>query len=271
MNCKGKQNLQIISFKLNAILAGKWITWLTVFLFFYVNYSALVSSGVLASGGADFNAVDKYTLISNNYSAVSSLYGLLLAILLGAGTIGPDCLSKNIYILLTSYPSRKRYYANSLLASWLYYFVVHVLVTGDYLLLLRIFKLTFPVSDTLNLFLGILLNSTVLLMISGMASIFWEGYRSAIAGVFAYAFYYMYTFNTIPFVNTMLGFDMNRYKNILFHLVPVQYVLTRSITDDIVLTYYHISAIGGNAYLYQAIYCLLLLVLACFLFEHRDL
>lgn len=266
MSCKN-----IMKFKFRQLFSNKWLTFLTVFIVFFMNYCAVVNSGVLFSGGGGYNETEKYTLLINNYSSVSSLYGLLLAVCLGAGTIGPDLLSGNIYVILSAYSSRYRYFAVTAFSAWIYYFMVQILLTMNFCALLLIFDVTVIWPELVSLVLGTLLNATVVFVITSVCSIYLKGYQAVVAGLGAYAYYYICTFNTIPFVDEYLVINIVKYKNILCNFVPMKYLLIPSITDSEVLQIYETVPLGGNMYLYQFVYIIAVLILGCILIEKKDI
>jgi hypothetical protein len=260
----------IMKFKLRGLLSASYLTICTVLLLVMLNFSAVVNSGVLFSGGGLFNTQIKYSLIINNYGYVASFYGLLMAVVLGANAIGPDVGTGNIYVLLTAYPSRGSYYIWTVLTVWLYMLAVQLFMLANALFLLTLFGLPVIWSDMAALFFGVLLNSTVLMTVTSIASIYMKGYSSIVAGLLAYTYSSLYLYNRIPFVNGSLTLGISQYKDILCNLLPIQHIAAPSVSDPANLLFYAVAPIIPNVSLYQLLYAALTLTLGCLLFRRRQ-
>lgn len=263
--------IRVFRYKLSYLLSSPVITVSTAALFFLLNFSALVNSGVLLSGGAEFNAETKYMLLMNNYISVALFYGLLFSMILGANTLGPDAQSGNLNILMSAYPSRVKYFMGTILISVLCLTSVQLLMSGNMILLLKIYEIPFVWHDIQICTIQILLDSLVILSVTAVGSIFMKGLRSVIVGLVGYSFYNIYMFNTIPFINGALIFPVSQYKNILCHFFPVIRVMTPSYTEEATWSFYKLHTILPSAELYQVLYIVLVMAAGCILFQKRDL
>lgn len=262
---------KVIKYKLNYLLSNRFIVLSVMALFFVLNFEAIVNSGVLFSGDADFNADVKYQLLLNNYNLVASFWGLLLTMYLGASIVGPDIQTGNLYILLTSYPSRKKYFLGTYLAVLLFTTVLQFLLLGNIMLLFWVYRVHFVWSDVLVSFMQLYLNGTVVLTVTGLASVYLKGQGAVAVGLLGYGLFNVYAYNELPFVKMEFIFDVTRYKNILCHLFPITHLLPVSYTPPEVIEYYQLKPIVPNIYGYQVLYILLVLVLGRWCFERKEL
>lgn len=262
---------KVIKYKIYYLLSNRLITILTIILFLALNFNAIVNSGVLFSGGEDFNVALKYELLFNNYMIIASLHGLIFSIFLGASMIGPDMQTGNMYILMSSYPSRVKYYLGTYLAVLFYLLSIHFALLLNIFVLFFVFEVQFVFTDIIICFRHIVLNSVVVLTVTGFASIFMKGFQSVIAGFLAYAYYNIYTFNEIPFINTSFLFDATRYRDILSNFLPIINVLAPSYTEEHVLIFYQIHPIIPNISVYQCVFILFTLWISCIVFKRKDL
>lgn len=260
---------RIFRFKWNNISRG-FLWYFTIFLFVFLNYNALVNSGVLLSGGAEFNGELKYTLLTNNFLSVSSLYGLILAVYMGAGMIGPDLVSGNIYVILTVLSDKWKYYLYSYLSGLGLYFLTYLGLCGNYMLLLQIFELPVRWQDFEYLFFGILLNAMVIYSVTALFSIFMKGYKSILAGLVGYSFFYVYTFNQIPFVNGVLSVPISRFGNWLFLFFPMKHLLVPSVTDVMIIELYNHMPHYYQEGIYQLVYCVITVCIGMVFIKRRN-
>lgn len=262
---------KVIKYKFNYLLSNKLITILTIILIIALNFNAIINSGVMFSGGADFNSTVKYALILNNYITVSSLHGLIFSIFLGSSIIGPDIQTGKMYVLLTSFPSRVKYYLGTFFAVLVYLLSIHYILLLNTFVLFLIFDIQFIPSDIYVCFKHIILNSIVVLTVTGFFSVFMKGFQSAVLGFIAYAYYNIYTFNEIPFINNSFIFDVTQYKNILCNLFPIIHVLAPSYTSDEAFVLYQIHPVISDVNIYQIIYAVLILSISCVFIKRKDL
>lgn len=262
---------KVIKYKLYFLLSNRFLTIFIPFLFILLNYTAVVNSGILSSGGSDFNAELKYQLILNNYLVMISFFGLFASIYIGSSIIGPDILSGNLSIILTSYPSRIRYYLGTYLTTLLYMLTVQTLLLLNVLILFFIFDVAFLWSEVLMCYIQILLNSTVALSITGLASIYIKGHGSALIGLIGYAFFNIYTFNQIPFINTTFSTDFTVYRNILVNFFPMTDIYAPSYTEAWIIELHKATPILPNMIVYQLLYALFFVGIGCLCFKKKDI
>lgn len=262
---------KVIKYKIYYIISNRLILLFVMLLLLLTNFHAIFSSGILLSGGSSFNGNLKYELILNNYLLVSSLYSLFFSIYLGSNIIGPDIQTGNMQVILTSYPIKWKYYLGSFLAALFLLVTIHILIVFNIFIIFVVFDIPFLTLEVLNCFLGNLLNASVVLSATGIASIYMERHLSTIVGLFIYAFYSVYTYNVVPFVNTYFIFDVTKYRNLLCNLAPITNILPVSYTDPQIIEIYSIQPIISNVYCYQFIYCLFAILLGAFCFQRKEL
>lgn len=262
---------KVMKFKFYNLLSNRLVFFLTILSILLLNFNAIFQSGILFSGGGEFNGEMKYTLLMNNYQVTASLFGIILAILIGTMLLGPDRQSGNIYVLLSAYPNRIKYFASILLTGLLYAGAVQILLLFNVLGLLFLFDVSILWADLAYVFVGIVLNSLVVLVINSIFSMFMKGMTSAVSGLAAYSFFSIYMFNEIPLVHLTFQTDVTRYKEYLCHIVPITHVLVPSITEEGIQALYQCHSIVGNMYFYQIIYASVLFVFGCWLFQKIDL
>ena len=265
-----EQNKRIIKYRLVTIISLDWFKYGTFFLILIFNFSALFNSGILLSGGASFNGTEKYELIMNNYITINSLYGGIISICLGAGLIGVDVKSKNIYVIFSAIKSRRNYYLLSILAGELIYIIIHTFITLNCILIMKAVSINFLWDELLQLYVGILLNATVYYVITSFCSVLIKGYKSIIIGILMYVYYYVYTFNTIPFVNGAIQFDIVSYKKYFGALFPMTNLLVKSVTDIQVYEYFLLAPLGINVSLYQVIYIIVFVILGTIAIDRKS-
>lgn len=262
---------KVIKYKLNYLISNRLITVSIIILFLVLNFEAVINSGVLFSGGTSFNADIKYQLLLNNYIIVSSFYGLLLSVYLGASIVGPDIQTGNMYILLSSYPSRIKYFLGTYLAVVSFATVLQTLLLFNIMTLFVVYQVSFVWSDLLICFTQNYLNTVVVLSVTGLASIYIKGHGASVVGLLGYGFFNVYTYNELPFVKTTFIFDITKYKDILCNLFPITHILPPSYSYPEVIDYYRIQPIIPNIYCYQVLYILFVLWLSCICFQHKEL
>lgn len=262
---------KIIKHKLYFLFSSRFITIFSIMLFLVFNFQAIFNSGILLSGGSDFNSTLKYTLLINNYLVVTTLFGLILCIFLGANIIGPDMYTGNLYILMSICASRVKYYFHTFLSVFIYMFSLQALLLVNSIALYFAFGVPFLWSDILYCFCGTLLNSMVVLAITGLASIYIQGYGSAFVGLLGFAYFSAYTFNEIPFINLPLSFNFAQYKNLACYFLPITDIMAPSITDQSTLDIYALHTFLPTVELYQIVYIFVILVISCFCFQRREL
>lgn len=262
---------KIMGYKTRLILSSNWFIYGTVFLICIFNFSALFNSGVLLSGGANINKFEKFELVMNNYNMVSSLYGLIFSICLGAAMIGPDVKSGNIYVVLSIVNSRKKYYTNCVLVGLIQYFVIHSVITINCIIIMLSLSVNIIWSDIIYVCLGLYLNAIVYFMFTSVFSVVMKGYSSIIAGIIMYAYFSVYTYNKIPFVEGYIGFDISSHKNLLSIFFPARNLFLKSFSDISVIEQYTLNPLGINAPYYQIIYCIIMFILGMYIFEKKNL
>lgn len=263
--------MKVIKYKIFYLLSNKITSIITFLLFVIMNFDALINSGVLLSGGLGFNAELKYELLLNNYVFTASIFGLLVGIYIGSSMIGPDIQTGNMYVILTSFSSRTKYYFGTFLAVMMYMISVQLLLIINALVLLLVYNVPFLFGDLGSVFVQILLNSAVALSLTGIASIYIKGHGSAIVGLLGYVIFNVYMYNVIPFFNMEFIFDLTQYKNYICHIFPVTHVLVPSYTEEWVINFYKLNPITINIYVYQLIYILGIAWLGALLFKHKEL
>ncbi len=261
----------VIKYKVYYLLSNRFVILSTVILFLLLNFQAIVNSGILFSGGADFNAPLKYTLLLNNYVTVASFYGLLLSIFLGSSIIGPDMQTGNMYIIMSAYPSRIKYFLGTYLAVFFYMAVIQLVLLLNILILFLVYNVSFLWSDVFVCFIQIFLNALVVLSVTGLASIYIKDHNSAFVGLFGYAFFNVYTFNQIPFINTEFVFDITRYKDILCNFFPIVHVLPPSYSSLEAVAAYSIRTVIPNVSVYQGVFAIAVVGISCFCFKKKEL
>lgn len=263
--------IKAMKYKLSYLFSNKYILYGTIILIFLLNFNVIIQSGVLLSGGGLFNAEQKYPFLLNNYILIARGYGLLFAIFLGASTIGPDSNSGNLNIVLSAYPSRKKYFLGSIIVCYAYMLFILALMEVNIILLLYIFEIPFQWSDLAVCTIQLPLNSLVILVVTAVGSIFMKGLKSIVVGLVAYCYHYLYIFNSIPILETTSVIDITQYRHILCHLLPITYVYGHSYAIDSVIERARLKTIFPSIELYQILYVVIILVIGCILFEKKDL
>lgn len=263
--------MKVMKYKWNYLLSNRLISYSVIILFLVLNFEAVINSGVLFSGGSDFNTDIKYELLMNNWNIVSTFYGLLLSIYLGASMIGLDMQTGNLYILLSAYPSRKKYFLGTLVAVFLFSTVLQILLMLNVFILFALYQIKPVWQDVWMGFGQNYLNTAVTLSVTGLASVYVKGHGSAVIGLLGYCYFNAYMYNTIPFLNTTFLFDVTKYKNILCHLFPITNVLAPSYTDADILAYYHLKPALFNIYGYQILFVICMIAIGCFCIEKKEL
>jgi ABC-type transport system involved in multi-copper enzyme maturation permease subunit len=226
---------------------------------------------ILADGSKDFNKLLKYTLLINNFTIVSTIFGQLIAIYIGCGLIGNDIISGKLYIMITSFPKRWKYLLGNFIGLFL------VVVTFVLLILLNYFVATFAldiyvnISDLVYCFASILLNMFVIMTLTAVSSIFIHGKTSLVVGLIGMVLFNIYTYQYIPFVNTPVLFDM-KIRRALACLVPVSNVAAPSIYSDGSLDKYIVKPfLINNMYIYQVVFVIIVLIFGIAAFKHKEL
>jgi ABC-type transport system involved in multi-copper enzyme maturation permease subunit len=262
---------KVMKYKLNYLLSNKFLAIFIPILFVVLNFEIIINSGVLLSGGANFNSEIKYQLVLNNYIVVISFFGFLAAIFIGSSVLGPDIQTGNLYIILSIYPSRRKYYFGTFITCVIYLLAIQILLLINEMILIWIFDIQYLASDISFVFFQNLLNSIVALSLTSLASIYIKGHGSAFVGLLGYAFFSIYLFNIIPFINSNLVFDITQYKDILVHFFPIANICGLSYTEAWVSELYNAVPLFGNMYLYQFFYIAILSCLSAILFSKKDL
>lgn len=260
-----------MKFKLADIISNRLYIGMIVFLFVYFNYRIFVRSGVFFSGGGDFAADMKYMLVVNNFIATSTLFSMILALALGAGMIGPDVASKNIYITLSTSASRTQYYLFSCLTGWLFYVVIQIILMINFVVILCIIDIHIFWQEVLGVFGQLILNASVLFSVTACASVLILGYGSVVIGIIGYCFFHMYTYNIIPLVNMVGSLQMAKYRNMLCYLFPMTDVIAKSVNELDRIEAYAITIPVGGIYFYQIIYMIAVLLVGCILMKKKEL
>jgi hypothetical protein len=139
------------------------------------------------------------------------------------------------------------------------------------MILIWIFDIQYLASDISFVFFQNLLNSIVALSLTSLASIYIKGHGSAFVGLLGYAFFSIYLFNIIPFINSNLVFDITQYKDILVNFFPIANIYGLSYTETWVSELYNAVPLFGNMWLYQFFYIAILSCLSAILFSKKDL
>lgn len=234
------------------------------------NFQALANSGGLASGSDGFNDGVKYQLLANNYLFVVEFFGLLYAVFLGSRIAGRDIRTGHLGVLLCSYPDRVGYYLASMAAVALYLLLALCALTGNLLLLLGIFKVSFPAAEIAGAFVAHYLNALVLLAATGLFSVLAPS-AAPFLGLGAYAYYSLYTFNELPFVRLPLLVRLDAFRDVLCLFLPVRNVLMPSYTPAELQRFFAMEPLGLPPELFQGAYVLGLAALGALLFRKKDL
>jgi len=262
---------KVIKYKIYYLLSNKLTSAITFLLFIIMNFDALINSGVLLSGGSGFNSELKYELLLNNYVFTASIFGLLVGIYIGSSMIGPDIQTGNMYIILTSFPSRAKYFFGTFIAVVIYLIGVQLLLILNAYILLLVFNIPYLMSDLIYILLQIILNSTVALSLTGISSIYIKGHGSAMIGFLGYVVFNIYMYNVIPFFNMGFIFDLTQYRNIICHIFPITHVLAPSYTEQWIIDFYRLTPLTINIYIYQLLYIIGIVGIGALLFKRKEL
>jgi Cu-processing system permease protein len=263
---------KVIKYKVLTLLEDKVLISIFIIFFLILNYHVFINSGLISEGSSDFNAMLKYALLLNNFIVVISLFGLIVAIYIGAGLIGKDISSGQIYILLSSFSNRINYF----LGNWLG--LTFVLLCFILLVFINFFsasvalgiKINYP--DLGDFLKSTLFNLLVIMTITATFSIFMKGYNSILGGIVSLIIYNMYAFEKIPFLNYSVLIDM-KIRKLMATLVPLSDMNSYSLQKS---GYQRIAPLIEpylieNITIYQIVFLLLLLLGCIILFNRKEL
>lgn len=257
-------------YKFLQLVANTVVLWMFLGMLALYNFQALVNSGGLASGVDGFNNSVKYQLLTNNYLFVLAFFGLIYAVLLGSRIVGRDMQTGHLGVLLSSYPSRTGYYLASVSAVAVFMFLTMAIITINLIILLGIFHVDYPRAEIFQAFFAFYLNALILMVVTGFFSVV-KPSTSAFFGLAGYAYYSLYTYNELPFVQMPLTVDMTQYKDLLCLFFPVRDVMIPSYTPTDVIQLYSIETLGIPTGFYQILFALLVTALGAAVFVHKDI
>ncbi|KYH34426.1 hypothetical protein CLTEP_16590 [Clostridium tepidiprofundi DSM 19306] len=262
---------KVSKYKILTLLEDKLFKFILISFFIVLNYNVFISSGVLSAGSREFNQLLKYTLLINNFTIISTLYGQLVGIYIGTGLIGDDIPSGKLYIMITSFPKRWKYLLGNFLGLLLILLFFLLLILFNYFVCTTILDIVINYSDLVQCFLYIFMNMMVVMIVTAVSSIFILGKVSLIVGLIEMAIFNIYTFQKIPFFGYQLNLNIN-VRRILACIAPITNVSAPSIYNDGSLERYMVTPILiNNMFIYQLIFIFLILILGIISFEYKEL
>lgn len=262
---------EVVKYKILTLIEDRIFKYMILIFFIILNYEVFLNSGMLSDGSEKFNEILKYTLLINNYTITSTIFGLLIGIYVGSGFIGNDIMSGKIYIMILSFPKRWKYLLGVICG-------LAVVITGFvFLILLNYFVSTVVLNVSVNIydliqcFTYILVNMIVVMIVTAVASIFFSGKASLIVGIAQMAIFNIYTFEKIPFIDYSINISI-KTRRILACIAPISNVSPPSIYNDGSLSRYIVTPIlVNNMLLYQMIFIFFILIIGVIGFKYKEL
>ncbi len=263
--------LKLFKYKMMNIFSDKFFLLLLGVYFLILNYTIFINSGILYIGSSSYNAVLKYTLLINNFTLTSSIFGLILSVYIGSGLIGKDISSGQIYVMLSTYPKKWKY----LIGNW--FGLIGSLLIVIILMLINYFAITLALdvkivfSDLLFTFRDIFLNMAVILTITSVASIVLKGFKSFIVGLAGIVLFNLYSAQILPIINTQIMLS-DTTRRLFANICPIAFSCAPSINNLGELTQYMVSPLLiSNLTAYQIIYIGVILLLGIFMFNNIEI
>ncbi len=262
---------KIIKYKIITLFEDKIFNIVLLIYFIVLNYNIFINSGLFLAGSAEFNSKLKYTLLINNFIATTSMFGLLTAIYIGAGFIGKDIKSNQIYVILSSTSKRWAYFFGNWIGSIVVIFVFLSLIILNYICISAALGVMTYYIDFLTILIETVLNMIVIMTITAAASIFIEGYGSALVGFIALTIYNIHSACKIPFTNHFVNVDFN-LRRLLVNISPIRSIYASSITSEGVIERFNVEPfLIHNFTAYQMLYIGILLIIGIFALGNREL
>lgn len=263
--------LKVAKYKILTLIDDKLFKFIVVAFFIILNYEVFLNSGMLSDGSENFNQLLKYTLLINNFTITTTVFGLLIAIYVGSGLIGNDISSGKLYIMLTSFPKRWKYLLGNLLGLTIIIVALILLILFNYFVATTVLNVIINVPDLIECFIFMLINMLVIMSATAVTSIFLPGKTSLIVGIIELSIFNIYTFQSIPFLNYGLNININ-IRRILACFAPITNVSPPSIYSDGNLSRYIVEPIIiGNMVEYQVLFITVILILGIVTFKHKEL
>lgn len=262
---------QSIKYRIVALMDDKFFIFITVLLFTILNYNVFIDSGVLSLGDSSFNGDIKSTLLINNFIIVCSVYALLTSVYIGMGIFGKDIESGQIYIMLTSFPKRYKYYWGNWIGLVITIILVLILLILNFIMAALVLGVQSNINDIFIVFRDVFTNMLVLMTLTFVSSIHLKGYKSAIVGILGLAVFNLYAFLKIPFVEAFISISTNS-RRFLASLIPIVNITSPSMYNKLSSTYHDvIPFIISNKFIYQFLYIAVMLVVGQYMFKRKEI
>ncbi len=262
---------QAVKYRIVALMDDKFFMFITLLLFIVLNYNMFIDSGVLSLGDASFNSDIKSTLLINNFIIVCSIYALLTSVYIGMGVFGKDIESGQIYIMLTSFPKRYKYYWGNWIGLVIAIFLVLLLLILNFIMAALVLGVRNNINSVFLVFRNVFINMLVLMTLTFVSSIHLKGYKSAFVGILGLAVFNLYAFLKIPFAEVVIPIS-TKLRRVLAAFVPVVNISVPSIHNKLSAVYNDVIPLGiTNKFIYQLLYITLLLILGQYMFKKKEI
>jgi ABC-type transport system involved in multi-copper enzyme maturation permease subunit len=262
---------KVAKYKILTLLDDKLFKVLVIAFFIILNYNVFLKSGILSDGSRDFNKILKYTLLINNFTIISTMFGQLVGMYIGSGLIGNDIYSGKLYIMLPSFPKRWKYLLGNLFGLIIIVTSFVLLILFNYFVSTTVLDVTVNYSDLLLCFTYIFTNIIVIMTVTAVSSIFIQGKASLVIGLIEMAIFEIYTYQKIPFLDYALNMNIST-RRVLACLAPITNVTAPSIYSDGTLDRYMVTPLMiNNMFIYQIVFIVLILIIGVISFKHKEL
>ena len=261
---------KVSKYKIYSIFQDKIFVGILVSFFIILNYTIL-KSGVIYPACDALPEMERFALLINNYDNQLMGVGLILAIYMGSNMLDDDIKSGRLGIMLISISKRTKYMFGSIVGGIASEILILMLCSINYFLISWSLKIQTNYLDLFRCSVEILINMTVVFIVSSLFSIIMSKRASLLSSFLLLIYYNIYTFKSVPMVNKNVIFKP-LVRKIMICFFPMTNVYPHS-----VYTYYDLSEyivepfICGNTILYQLIFIFLVFLLVQQLFDNKEL
>ena len=263
------QILPILKFKTANVIKKPSFLLLVVGYFLLLNLIVLFNSGLLSQGGHTFNTDIKYELLTNNFALISLLYGIILAAYLGNQFLKNDIDSRQLYIILISFPNRVLYLSYYLIWALIVVLINIILTNINYLLMCYAFEVKPYLVDLVVFNRDLLMNIVTVMVVSILGSLVIKKTGGVIVIVLAVILFNIYTNEFIPVINLHIGLT-KIVKDIMAMIFPLKMIYL-SYIDSTIKQRAIVNPFGIDINLYQLFYMSFILIISSRIFNQKDL
>ena len=245
--------------------------YIILVLFIYFNSIILTRRSELLLGGSEYNTVIKYAIIMNNTVNITFFFSLVYGIFLGLNLLSKNISTGQISIILAINPNRKKYIISEWCSVVLMIIIVISMISVNTTMILLSLKIQINLIEILSIMGQLIINSVLVMTVTLTFSMIFSEITSLCISLIYIVAFNIYAYGFIPFIELRVQLT-NLIVKILSAFFPINFPIVNSLLSEGYVTPINIQKILSlDIWEYQILYIGIVLLIAIFLFDRKEL